>query len=99
MLKRMRSDIGILLRGNAAGYAVANPLAGGLRIGGVQLDSIHRLDQAVADLVADGVPVHVSEHDCQRLGIAPERIVRGVVRVDSAGIARLCQSYDRVWYW
>ena len=57
------------------------------------------LDTAVADLVADGVPVHVSEHDRHRLGIAPELIVPGVVRVDLPGIARLCQSYDRIWYW
>jgi hypothetical protein len=99
MLKRMRSDIGVLLRGNAVGYAVENALACGLRLGGVQLDSIHKLDKAVADLLADGVPVHVSEHDCQRLGIAPELIVPGVVRVDPAGIVRLCQSYDRIWYW
>jgi hypothetical protein len=99
ILKRMRSDIGVLLRGNAVGYAVRNGPARDLQIVGIQLDPIQRLDTAVADLLADGVPVYVSQCDCDRLGIAFEVIVPGVVWVGSAGIARLCQSYDRIWYW
>ena len=99
ILKRMRSDIGVLLRGNAVGYAVRNAMPCRVQIAGIQLDSIHQLDTAVADLLADGVPVHVSEDDRHRLGIAPELIVPGVVRVDPPGIARLWQSYDRIWYW
>jgi hypothetical protein len=99
ILKRMRSDVAVLLRGNAVGYAVHNTRSYGVQIAGIELDAIHRLDTAVTNLLADGVPVHVSERDCNRLGIEPEVIVPGVVHVDPAGIVRLCQSYDRVWYW
>src|SRR2546426_6556536 len=69
ILKRMRSDIGVLLRGNAVGYAVRSTAACGVRIVGIHLDSIHQLDTAVMNLPGDGVPVHVSEHDRDRLGI------------------------------
>jgi hypothetical protein len=99
VLKRMRCEVTVLLRGNAVCYAVrkADPVT--LTIGDTELPAVWQQDRSIADLLSDGLTVHVSEEDCSRLGIACAELLPGVKPANLAGIAKLCGAHDRIWYW
>lgn len=99
VLMRMRLQTSVLLRGNAVSYAVRKPEPITLDIAGQRMPAVWQHDRSVADLLREGVPVYVSDEDCGRLAIANEDLVPGVVRTSGAGIAQLCHTHDRIWYW
>lgn len=98
-MKNAGAEVAVLLRGDAACYALRGQDAGGLRFGTRELTVPPRLEQDVAALVAAKVPVLLVSEDAAERGIAPDRLVPGVERIPRSGVAKMIEAHDRVLYW
>ncbi len=93
------AELGLLLRGNAVGYALEGQDAAGLAFGGRAQTQPPRIDREVARLVDRGVPVHVIEEDARERGLDPARLLAGVQPIPRADLPALFARYDQVWHW
>ncbi len=98
-MKGAGAELGVLLRGNAVGYAVEGLDASGLSFGGRAQTQPPRLDRDVAALVEKGIEVLAVLEDAQERGIDPAGFVPGVRTVPRAGVPGLFAEYDAVWHW
>ena len=88
----------VLLRGVAAGYAVDAPAAPPLRLGGEVVEHLPDYPATVGRLAAAGARVLVSTSSLAALGLAERLLLGPVEPVDDADLAKVCASYDRIWY-
>lgn len=98
-LRKMRGDIGLLLRGNTVLYALRHQPHMRLSIGTIVIETLPHYETALQDLIADDVRIYVYADDCQRLGITSEQLLPQVQIITLAQFARLCDAYDYIWYW
>ena len=97
-MKNGGADVSILLRGDAANYAVVNQDAKGLRFGNraVKGPDMVRDIKAVID---KKIPLYVVADDLADRGIPPSQIIPGIEQIQRSGIAKLIDSHDRVLSW
>lgn len=99
MIRRLRGEIDVLLRGNAVRYAVAGQPRTELRIGNAVLDGLPHFESEIAAMVSAGIFVYVSAQDCACLGIELPSLIPAVTAVDEAGICRLFDEHVHIWHW
>ena len=99
ILCKMKGDIGVLLRGNAVQYALANQPSMQLIIGGITLKYLLHYEDDVRALLSDGVRVYVCREDCERLNIRTCQLIEGVTSIDGSSLGRLFEEYAHIWYW
>ena len=93
------ADLAVLLRGNAANYAVASQDASGLAFGAERQTQPPRLAGDVSRLIEKGIGVYVVEEDLDRRGLRRDDLIGGLQFIPQAGIAGLLASFDQVWHW
>lgn len=98
-LKGAGADIDVLLRGNAVNYVVKGQDASGLRFGERIQTQPPRLDDDVAKLVSKGVKVLVVADDLAERGVEAADLIANIEQLPRTEIAKLIESYDRVWHW
>jgi hypothetical protein len=92
-------DLAVLLRGAAVNYGTRDQDASGLRFGKVEVMNPPRLNDDLADLVAQGTPVHYVAEDAEELGIAPDELMAGLRPVGRGDVAGMLAEFDQVWHW
>jgi hypothetical protein len=97
-MKNGGADVSILLRGDAANYAVVNQDAKGLRFGNRAVkgpDMVRDIKAAIDKKI----PLYVVADDLADRGIPPSQIIPGIEQIHRSGIAKLIDSHDRVLSW
>jgi intracellular sulfur oxidation DsrE/DsrF family protein len=98
-LKGAGADIDVLLRGNAANYAVKAQDASGLAFGGAEQTQPPQLASDLAKLKGKGVKVYVVEDALSERGIAASELIDGMDFVARRKLANLFADYDQIWHW
>lgn len=98
-MKGAGGEFGLLLRGNAVGYAVQGQDASGLAFGDKKQTQAPQLAEDVAKLAGKGVEVHVVSEDLAERGIQPNDLVAGLKTVSRGALPTLFAGYDMVWHW
>jgi sulfur relay (sulfurtransferase) DsrF/TusC family protein len=98
-MKGAGGEFGILLRANAVNYAVNAQETPALQFGEWKQTQPPRVSQDVASLMTKGCDVFVVEEDLAERGIERTDLIQNVKFVNRAGVAKLFNDYDRVWYW
>jgi sulfur transfer complex TusBCD TusB component (DsrH family) len=98
-MKGAGGDFTLLLTGNAVNYAVQGQDATGLAFGDWRQTEPPRIEDDLARILAKGVPVYAIADDLADRGLMDSALVKGVVRINRADVARLMNSCDRVWRW
>jgi intracellular sulfur oxidation DsrE/DsrF family protein len=98
-MKNGGADVALLLRGNAVNYVARGQDASGLRFGTKVVKVAPEIDKDVAALVEKKVPVYFVTEDAQERGIPADRLLPGVEGVSRSGLAKLFDSYERVFHW
>src|SRR5688572_12294830 len=93
------ADVTVLLRGNAVNYGVRNQDASGLSFGGKQQTQPPRVGDDVKALIGKGVTVLVVEDDVAERGLEKNELMEGLQTVSRAGLPKLFNDFDRVWFW
>jgi hypothetical protein len=99
VLRRLRGEVTLLLRGNAVRYALQLQPRTHLKIGDEVLDALPHYETEVRSLLDAGVSVYVSAADCDRCLIDRRRLIAAVTAVDSPGLAQLLAEHAHVWHW
>jgi hypothetical protein len=98
-MKGAGGEFGVLLRGNAVGYAVQNQDASGLVFGDKKQTQAPRVADDLGKLPGKGVDVHVVAEDLAERGIQAGDLVGGLKTVSRAAVPKLFADYDMVWHW
>jgi sulfur relay (sulfurtransferase) DsrF/TusC family protein len=98
MLKGGGADIAVLLRADAVNYAVKGQNSTGLKFGNATVKG-PEMERDIKVLVDKKIPVFVVAEDLAERGIRGDQVVAGVETVDSKGVVKLIQSYDRILHW
>jgi intracellular sulfur oxidation DsrE/DsrF family protein len=99
ILRRLRGEIDVLLRGGAVRYALQNQPRTHLVIGSQSVDTLPHYETELRNLLDSGVSVYVSAADCDRCRVDQNRLIPAVVAVDSPGVAKLFAEHAHVWHW
>ncbi|MBL1099690.1 hypothetical protein [Streptomyces coffeae] len=98
-LHRQSGGCDLVLRGPAAGYALATDFTPELRIGGRTLASLPDPGASVTRLMAAGVTVMVEEDGLTALGrTARDRLLPGVRVIEGGALASRWPAYEQVWF-
>jgi hypothetical protein len=90
----------VVLRGNAANYAVAGQGAPGLTVGEWKQTQAPRMDRDVLDLIENRkIPVYLIEEDLADRGIDRGEIVPGVKLIGRKMLPKLVAEYEVVSHW
>lgn len=89
----------VLLRGNAVNYLVKSQDSSGIKIGDIALDPPPKIAEDVEMLKGKGIAIYAVEEDLAGRGIAKDKLIGGVEIIKKAGIAKLCDGHDKVFYW
>jgi hypothetical protein len=98
-LCKMKTEIDVILKGNAVLYAVKVQHRRHLDIGRLQIDQLPDYLQSITDMKASGMTLYVMLPDCHRLGIAIEELIPGVQPINEEGFVACLESYDLPWFW
>jgi sulfur relay (sulfurtransferase) DsrF/TusC family protein len=98
-MKGANADIDVLLRGNAANYAVKAQDASGLAFGGAAQTQPPQLANDLVKLKAKGVKLYVVEDALRERGIDNNELIAGMDLVPRSKLASLFANYDQVWHW
>lgn len=98
-MKGAGADLTVLLRGNAVNYAVAGQQAPQVSFGAWRQTHPPEIDRDIADLMAKGVAVYVSEEDLAKRGISNAELIPSVKTANREGLLDLVENHDRVWHW
>ncbi len=98
-MKAAGASLDILLRGNAANYAVRDQDASGLAFGEKKQTQPPRLEQDLAKLTANAVKVFVVADDLAERGIETSELISGVETISRDRLPSLFAVYDQVWHW
>jgi hypothetical protein len=98
-LKGAGCDLTVLLLGNAVNYGVKGQDASGLTLGGVKQTQPPRPDQDLSALLGKGVEVYVVADDVAERGLEGTDLIPGLKTVPRAGLPKLFDRHERVWYW
>lgn len=99
VLRRLRGDIDVLLRGNAVRYALRDQPHTQLTIGGRAVDTLPHYETEIRNLLQAGVLIYVSGADCDRFRVDRARLIPDVVELDPPAVARLFAGHAHVWHW
>jgi sulfur relay (sulfurtransferase) DsrF/TusC family protein len=98
-MKGAGADLDVLLRGSAVNYAVRGQDATGLRFGSVPQTQPPRIDEDVEKLLNKGIQVYIVEDDVAERGLERTDLIGGLKNVSRAGLPKLLEQYQRVFYW
>ena len=98
-LRAAGAGIDILLRGNAVNYTVKGQDASGLVFGERRQTQPPTLDADLTKLIAQGAHVLAVEEDLAERGIEDAEMIAGVTTVPRGELARLLDSYEKIWHW
>lgn len=98
-MRNAGAELGVLLRGSAVNYAVADQDAGGIAIGGVTQTQPPQPAVDLGALIGQSVPVYVVDDDLAVRGIARGALIDGITTLAAAELPALLDRYDRVWHW
>jgi sulfur relay (sulfurtransferase) DsrF/TusC family protein len=98
-MKGSGADLAVLLRGNAATYALEGQDATGLSFGARVQAHPPCIDRDVAALVGGGTAVYVVEEDARERGFDARSLAPGVKPVPRAALPKLFAEFDQVWHW
>jgi len=98
VMRAMRAEHNLLLRGNAVVFAAKAQPQLYLSISGERVAPLSNYATALTSLFAAGAEVYAFEPDVRRFGFRG-RLLDQVVLVDEAAMVALCESHDYVWYW
>jgi sulfur relay (sulfurtransferase) DsrF/TusC family protein len=99
IIRKMRAEHGLLLRGNASLAALRGQRSVSIDYGHLTLDTVSNPWKTVECLVEDGVAVYVVNEDLERLRLTAKPLIQGVVSLDRLQVVELFKSYDCIWYW
>ena len=98
-LRKMKTEIDVMLKGNAVLYAVKLQPRRHLDIGRLQIDQLPDYVQSITDMMAAGMTLYVMQPDCHRLGIKIEELIPGVQPIDTEEFVACLERYDLPWFW
>ena len=98
-MKGAGGDFTVLLRGNAVNYAVKAQKTPALNFGEWRQKNPADIPGDVQRLAGKGVEIFVVEEDVAARGLERTDLLENVKSVNRAGIARMVEQHDRVWYW
>lgn len=98
-LRKMKTEIDVILKGNAVLYAVKLQPRRHLDIGRLQIDQLPDYVQSITDMMASGMTLYVMQPDCYRLGIAIEELIPGVQSINTEEFVACLECYDLPWFW
>jgi len=99
MLKNAGADITVLLRANAANYAVKGQDASGLAFGENKMTHPPEIDKDLEKMIQKGVPVYLVEQDANERGLSDADFVSGIKKVKREAMPELIDQHDHVWHW
>lgn len=99
MLKNAGADISILLRANAANYAVKGQDASGLSFGDAKMTHPPEIDKDVEKMVAKGVTIYLVEEDAKERGLSDRDLLAGIQKIKRKDLPELFDRHDQVWHW
>jgi len=99
VLRRLRGEIDVLLRGDAVRYAVQEQPRSCLKIGCLFIDTLPHYETEIRNLLTAGVKVYASAKDCDRLHLGHGRLIPAVIPLDTLGVAQLFEEYAHIWHW
>jgi hypothetical protein len=98
-MKGAGGELDVLLRADAANYAVRGQDASGFHVGSWHQTQPPRIDNDVAALLPKGIKVYAVAEDADNRGIPAGDMVDGVELVARAGLPQLFAGYDQIWHW
>lgn len=98
-LKNAGSDMGVVLRGNAVNYAVADQDPTGVVIGKLPIEHPPHPQKDLLKMKEAGIPVHVVREDAKERGIPLDSLAKGFKLVGRKQLPSLFSQYDQVWHW
>ena len=98
-MKGAGGDFTVLLRGNAVNYAVKTQKTPALSFGDWRQKNPADIAGDVQRLQGKGVDIFVLEEDVAARGLERTDLIDNVKSVNRAGVAKLVDQHDRVWYW
>jgi predicted peroxiredoxin len=100
MFKNGGADVSILFRSNAVNYVVKGQNASGLQIGKNKQAHPPTIEEDVAKLVGQGVPVYVDDQDLKERGLAADNgIIDGVRAISRSQAVSLMEQSTHIWHW
>lgn len=98
-LKGAGAELDVLLRANAANYAVKAQSVVPLAFGERQQKSAPHIADDITGLIGKGVAVYVVEEDLADRGIESEELLDGLKTLSGKQMPKLFAGYDQVWHW
>lgn len=98
-MKGAGGDFTVLLRGNAVNYALKAQKTPALAFGAWKQTNPADIVGDVQRLMGKGVEFFVVEEDVAARGLERNELIENVKSVNRAGVAKLVDQHDRVWYW
>lgn len=98
-LKSAGSEMGVLLRGNAVNYAVAQQDPTGVVIGKLPIEHPPYPNKDLLKMKGAGIPVRVVREDAEERGISAESLVKNFELISRSELPGLFSQYDQVWHW
>jgi sulfur relay (sulfurtransferase) DsrF/TusC family protein len=98
-LKNAGGNMGVLLRGNAVNYAVANQDPAGVVIGKLPIEHPVYPQKDLLKMKQAGIPVRVIREDVEERGISLESLVKDFELISGSELPNLFSQYDQVWHW
>ena len=99
VLRKMKGEHDILLKGQAVLYARQEQINIELEIGGVHLNNLSNYKSAIESFLKEGGNVFVFQNDLIRYGIQEAPMIDGICAADEADLVTFFEEYECVWYW
>lgn len=93
------AEVGVLLAGNAACYAVHRQRQPHLAIGDWEQRQPASLPRDICGLLEKDVPVYVLQEDLAERGLAEVPVIPGINVIVRYTLTALYEQADQVWHW
>jgi sulfur relay (sulfurtransferase) DsrF/TusC family protein len=98
-MKNAGADLDVLLRANAVNYALIGQDASGLAFGDWRQTQPPKIADDLARMISKGIAIYVVADDLAERGLQAAPCVEGIKPIQRSAMARLINSYERVWSW
>lgn len=99
VLRKMKGEHDILLKGQAVMYARNRQQNVSLEIGGLSIRNLSDYRAALSGFIKQGGNVFAYEKDLVRYSMQDEILLDGIRKSSENDLLRCFEEYDCVWYW
>ncbi len=92
-------SLALLLREDAANYAVRGQDGTGIKIAGTVVQPGFLIETDLRSVQQTKIPVYVVREDLEARGIKPDELIDGVQLTSKTELGKLIDQFDTVWNW